>query len=215
MRRGDYLARSGGLAPPNALLRQHGRPLRRARPRVWLQALFRPGRGPVVVPTEDRPQDRGEIAEQGTIRVHDPVEADVDLAVAVGRERPLAGPGQVAHDLDLEVGGRIEDDDLRGGLERVGELALEVLLRRHARTGLLVSLDLDVGGLPPIWIGAGVGERVEDRLLRRVDVPLVEEHVLLGHLSSTVAGYMSNSKLASTQIIHRSGRRLILPWGVV
>ena len=33
---------------------------------------------------------------------------------------------------------------------------------------------------PPLGIGAGVGERVEHRLLRRVHVPLVDEHVLVG-----------------------------------
>jgi len=38
--------------------------------------------------------------------VDDPVEPDVDPAVPVRRQRPLARPGQIADDLDLEVGGR-------------------------------------------------------------------------------------------------------------
>ena len=47
----------------------------------------------------------------------------------------------------------------------------------------VVSLDLDVDRLPPLRIGTGIRERLEDRLLRRLDVPLVQEHVLLRHVS--------------------------------
>jgi len=119
----------------------------------------------------------------------------VNLAVAVRPQRPLPRPGQVTDDLDLEVVGRI-DDDLGGRPQRVGQLALEVLLGRHALAGRLVPIDLDVDRLPPVGIGAAVGERVEDRILRRIYVPLVQERVLLGHLSSGVgAGPTSPSTI--------------------
>ena len=58
-------------------------------------------------------------------------------------------------------------------LQRVGELALEVLLGGAADRRLAVALDVDVDGLPPLRVGARVGERIEHLLLRRVDVPLV------------------------------------------
>ena len=95
--------------------------------RVPLKTFLGARRGPVVVPAEDRAQDRGEVAEQGPVRVHDPVEADVDPTVAVRRQRPFAGAAEVADDLDLKVGRRVEDRDLGARLEGVRELALEVL----------------------------------------------------------------------------------------
>src|SRR4051794_13251252 len=103
-----------------------------ARSRVGLQPLLRAGGRPVVVPAEDRSHDRRQVAEEGTIGVDDPVEADVDPAVAVRGQGPLARAGQVPDDLDLEVRRRIELDDLRGRPQRVRQLALEVLLGGRA-----------------------------------------------------------------------------------
>src|SRR6185369_8580902 len=108
---------------------------------------LRPRCGPVVVPAEDRAQDRRQVPEQRTVGMDDPVEADVDRAVPSRCQRPLAGSGEISDDLDLEVRRGVEGDDLRGGLERVRELALEVLLRRSALARWVVSLDLDVDRL--------------------------------------------------------------------
>ena len=53
------------------------------RARVGLEALDRALDRPVVVPAEERPQQRGEDAEQRPVGDHAPVEVDVDLAVAL------------------------------------------------------------------------------------------------------------------------------------
>ena len=55
------------------------------------------------------------------------------------------------------------------------------VLRHAAELGRPVGLDRDVDRRPPLGIGRGVGERFEHRLARRIDVPLVDEHVLRRH----------------------------------
>ena len=42
-----------------------------------------------------------------------------------------------------------------------------------------VGVDRDVDGPPPLRVGAGVAERLEDRCRRRPDLPLVDEDVLV------------------------------------
>jgi hypothetical protein len=48
--------------------------------------------------------------------------------------------------------------------------ALELLPRDAADRGLAVGVDIEVDGPPPLGIRAGVSQRIEHRLLRRVDV---------------------------------------------
>src|SRR5207244_9499814 len=108
------------------------------------------------------------------------VEVNVDTAVA-RRQRPDSTAREVADDLDLEPIGRLVADDLRAGLQVVRELPLELLAGFAADAGCAVGLDGDVDRSPPLRIGAGVGERLEDGLSGSVDIPLVDEDVLGRH----------------------------------
>ena len=107
-----------------------------------------------------------------------PVEAHVGAAVRRVGERPAAVPAQVAVDLALDHVRRLERHDPRARVQVVGQPALEVLARFLAERRLAVGVDVDVDRLPPLRVGAGVGDRGEHRLARRGDVPLVDEHVL-------------------------------------
>jgi len=66
-------------------------------------------------------------------------------------------------------------------VEVIGEAALELVPGDATRLRLAVAACLEVDGLPPLGIGASVRERVEHSLLRRVDVPFVDEHVFRCH----------------------------------
>jgi hypothetical protein len=56
---------------------------------IWFQALDCPRDRPVVIPAKRGPQDRREVSEQRSVRVHAPVEADTCAAV-LRSERPYA-----------------------------------------------------------------------------------------------------------------------------
>ena len=69
---------------------------------VGLETLDRPLDRPVVVPAEDRPQDRGEDAEQRPVGDDPPVEVDVDLAVrwvSVHTPLPVRSPTTLTSNL--------------------------------------------------------------------------------------------------------------------
>ena len=99
-------------------------------------------------------------------------------SVGVSVQTPL--PVRSPTTLDLEAVGAVDADDRRGGLQVVRELALELLARGAAHLRRAVALHGDVHGAPPLRIGARVGERVEHRLLRGGDIPLVDEDVFAG-----------------------------------
>jgi hypothetical protein len=93
-------------------------------------------------------------------------------------QRPQAGAAQVALDLGADRVRRLEPRDPRPGAQVVREPALEVLARRRADRRGAAGLDVDVDRPPPDRVRARVGERVEDGIRRRGDVPLVDEQVL-------------------------------------
>ena len=99
------------------------------------------------------------------------------VPVAVGRQRPRPAAGQVAVDLRGHRARRLERDDARARVQVVGQAPLEVLARLLAQLGRPVGIDVEVDRAPPFGVGPRVGDRGEDRLARRRDIPLVDEDV--------------------------------------
>src|SRR4051794_8246745 len=108
---------------------------------VGLEAFDRPFDRPAVVPAEQRAQYGSQVAEQRPVGDDAPVEVDVELA-APWSEGPDALAGEIADDLDLELARALQPHDLRAGLEVVGQLALELLLRDAPDRGLAIGVDL-------------------------------------------------------------------------
>ena len=125
-------------------------------PRVRLESLDRACDRPVVVPAKEWTEKRREDAQEGTVGIDAPVEADVCAAVSAS-ERPDAAARQVALRLRLDFRRRLEANDLRGRSQVIRQSPFEVLARDAADGRRPVGLHSEIDRLPPLRVGAPVG----------------------------------------------------------